>query len=206
MEITVKRNERLRVYDNTDGTKTVTITKVESKLKDLNPGEVFRIGDNDFIVLEQDVENGVTCVISKWLMAENVRFGNNNDYCNSNLKTVMETDILPIIEREVGAENICVHTVSLRSVDMQHGTRTLRCRIRPITFDEARKYNNLLVSEELDDWWWTCTPWSTEERGWGRSITVVSPSGNFNNFNCDYCTGVRPFCILNSNIFVSKGE
>ena len=39
-----------------------------------------------------------------------------------------------------------------------------------------------------------------------RCNTVVSPSGNFNCFNCNNGNGVRPVCILKSNLFVSKVE
>ena len=78
--------------------------------------------------------------------------------------------------------------------------------IRPLTFDEVREYNDLLVNKELDDWWWTCTSWSTKERGWKYGIAVVSPSASIDRGYCDGDNGVRPFCILKSNIFVSKGE
>ena len=81
-----------------------------------------------------------------------------------------------------------------------------RCKVRPITFDEARQYNDLLVNKNLNDWWWTCTPWSTEDRGWKYSIVVVAPAGGISRGICDDGNGVRPFCILKSNIFVSKGE
>lgn len=72
--------------------------------------------------------------------------------------------------------------------------------------DEATEFNDLLVNKSLNDWWWTCTQWTTKERGWERSIAVVSPSGNFNY--CSYYDGrgVRPFCILKSNVFIEKGE
>lgn len=80
---------------------------------------------------------------------------------------------------------------------MQHEFEPCTCKVRPITFDEARKYNNLLVNKGLDDWWWTCTPWSTADRGWKRTVAVVSPSGNFNDYYCIGSNGVRPFCILN---------
>lgn len=102
--------------------------------------------------------------------------------------------------------NIIEQVVSLTSVDMQGEFKPCYCKVRPITFDEARKYNNLLVNKDLDDWWWTCTPWSTADRGWKRTITVVSPSGDVCSSICYYYFGVRPFCILKSNIFVSKGE
>lgn len=175
------------------------------QLSTLNPGETFKIGEHDFIVLEQKQEQ--TIVISKGFMAEDKKFDNNSrDYNKSSLKKLIESDIQPIIENAVGEDNIVEHDVDLTSVDMQNEFGTCRCKVRPITFDEARKYNDLLVNKELNDWWWTCTPWSTEERGWKYSIAVVSSSGDIIYFYCNFNRGVRPFCILKSNIFVSKGE
>ena len=177
------------------------------QLSELEPGEVFKIGEHDFIVLEQGIVQ--TKVISKDLMAENVVFDRETrDYNRSNLKKVIEEEIQPIIEEAVGEENIVEHIVKLTSVDMQSEFDNCKCKVRPITFDEAREHNNLIVNEDLDDWWWTCTPWSTEARGRQYSIAVVSPSGNFNYYYCYYYIdfGVRPVCILKSNIFVSKGE
>ena len=179
--------------------------KQKVKLGSLKPGETFKIGEHDFIVL--DHENVMTKVVSKKFMKENVIFDDNcRDYSKSNLRKVLEKEILPVIEKEVGSSNLVAHTVDLTSVDMQKEFEPCECLVRPLTFDEVRKYNDLLVNEELNDWWWTCTPWSTEERGWEYGITVVSPFG-YIYFNCCKCViGVRPFCILKSNIFVSKGE
>lgn len=177
------------------------------QLSELQPGETFKIGEHDFIVLEQNVCNGTTNVISKGFMAKGIVFDSNTrDYNKSNLKRAIEENIQPVIESEIGADNIIKQAVSLTSVDMQDEFKPCYCKVRPITFNEARKYNNLLVNKDLDDWWWTCTPWSTADRGWKYAITVVSPSGNIINLICYDCYGVRPFCILKSNIFVSKGE
>lgn len=177
--------------------------KVE--LATLNPGEVFKIGEHDFIVLEQ--KNGETAVISKDFMEEDEIFDNDTrDYSKSRLKSLIEREIQLVIENAIGAENLIEHEVALTSVDMQNEFGSCSCKVRPITFDEARKYNNLLVNKELPDWYWTCTPWSTAERDWKYSLTVVSPSGGIGNDDCNYYYGVRPFCILKSNIFVSKGE
>lgn len=181
--------------------------KSKVKLCELHPGDTFKIGDHDFIVLFQDDFTKTTRVISKGFMAENIEFDEDiRDYSKSNLRKVIEEDIQPIIEAEVGAENIVEDSVDLTSVDMQHEFESCTCKVRPITFDEARKYNDLLVNNELNDWWWTCTPWSTAERGWKYSIAVVASSGYFILGICNDFRGVRPFCILKSNIFVSKGE
>ena len=176
------------------------------KLSTLNPGEVFKVGEHDFIVLEQKQEQ--TMVISKGFMANNQQFDKDTkDYNKSSLKNLIEEDIQPVIEDAVGADNVIEHEVDLTSVDMQNEYGKCRCKVRPISFDEARKYSDLLPNEELGDWWWTCTPWSTEQRGLKYSMAVVSSSGFISNYRgCNYYYGVRPFCILSSEIFVSKGE
>lgn len=190
--------------------KALEILKSEEKkekvvLNSLKPGETFMIGKHEFIVLEQNYET--TNVISKNLMAENVRFdGDTRDYNKSALKKYIDEKIKPIILENVGAGNLVEHSVPLTSVDNQNEFNDCICEVRPITFDEAREYNDLLVNEDLPDCYWTLTPWSTAERGWKYCISFVSPSGNINYFSCNCYDGVRPFCILKSNIFVSKGE
>lgn len=181
--------------------------KNKVRLSELKPRETFKIGEHDFIVLDQDGSSQTTKVISKEFMAKDVVFDRNTkDYNKSSLKKMIEADIQPIIENALGAENLVEHKVNLTSVDMQHEFEDCVCKVRPITFDEARKYNDLLVNKDLGDWWWTCTTWSTKERGLEYSIAVVSPSGYFSNSIYDINFGVRPFCILKSHIFVSKGE
>lgn len=190
--------------------KALEILKSEEKkekvvLSSLKPGETFMIGEHEFIVLKQSY--GMTNVISKNLMAENVRFdGDTRDYNKSALKRYIEKEIRPIILENVGAGNLVEHSVPLTSVDNQNEFNDCICEVRPITFDEAREYNDLLVNEDLPDCYWTLTPWSTAERGWKYYISVVSPSGSISGSNCGGSNGVRPFCILKSNIFVSKGE
>lgn len=175
------------------------------ELKQLKAGEVFKIGEHDFIVLEQFEESAA--VISKDLMAESVIFDRSTrNYNESSLKKLIDDEILKEIESVVGADNVVEHEVDLTSVDMQNEFGTCICKVRPITFDEARKYNDLLVNKDLPDWYWTCTPWSTKERGWDWSVAVVCPSGDICFSFYVNCIGVRPFCILKSNIFVSKGE
>ena len=181
--------------------------KNKVRLSELKLGDTFKIGEHDFIVLDQDESSQTTKVISKGFMAEDVIFDKNTkDYNKSNIKKMIEADIQPIIENAMGEENLVEHAVNLASVDMQYEYENCICKVRPITFDEARKFNNLLVNKNLNNWWWTCTPWSTKERSWEYSIAVVSSSGFISGRSYNYDGGVRPFCILKSHIFVSKGE
>jgi len=173
-------------------------------LSGINPGEVITGKEGrKYIVLKQ--EQSQTMVISADLMAENEKFdADSSDYKKSSLKRKIETDILPLIEEDFGAENIVEHEVSLTTVDMQEDYGTLTCKARPVTFDEAREFNALLVNNELPDWYWACTPWSTKERGYKYRAVVVSPLGLILGSRSNCNDGVRPFCILKSNIFVSK--
>lgn len=174
-------------------------------LSELNPGDVFKIGSHDFIVLRH--YGNATSVISKDFMAENVVFDENTpDYNNSNLKKIIETEIQPIIENVVGKDNIIKEDIVVKTVDSQDRFDLIESKVRVATFEEAREYNDLIVNKDLDDWWWTCTPWSTDDRGWKYQMAVVAPSGNVNLISCNCINGVRPVCILKSNIFVSKGE
>ena len=175
------------------------------KLESLKAGETFCIGENDYIVIEQ--HEGKTKVISKDFIAEDREFADDTaDYKTSGLRKYIEAEIQPTIENEVGTENLVEHTVSLTTVDGQNDYGELTCKVRPITFDEARQYNNLIVNKDLNDWWWTCTAWTSPNREYNRSVAVVLPSGYVDYYNCGSCNGVRPFFILKSNIFVSKGE
>lgn len=175
------------------------------KLESLKAGETFCIGENDYIVIEQ--HEGKTKVISKDFIAEDREFADDTaDYKTSGLRKYIEAEIQPTIENEVGTENLVEHTVSLTTVDGQNDYGELTCKVRPITFDEARQYNNLIVNKDLNDWWWTCTAWTSPNREYNRSVAVVLPSGYFLSSNCYGSCGVRPFFILKSNIFVSKGE
>ncbi len=173
-------------------------------LSEVKEGETIITGIGAFIVLEQTEEG--TKVITKDLFETFKQFGSSPDYKGSYVQQLCEGKIYDAFAKEFGAENIIKHEVDLITVDMQQDYGKASCRVRPLTFDEARKYNDILADKELDDWWWTCTPWSTPERGWTWSVAVVAPAGCIYYLSFNYDGGVRPFCILKSNIFVSKGE
>lgn len=174
-------------------------------LKDIPVGGKFDTGIGRFIVLEQ--KENYTAVITEDLYREDVKFDDDcTDYKKSPLRELCEGEILNEFVAEFGEDNICENEAGLVTVDGQEVFGKLLTKVRPLTFDEAREYNDLLVNKDLPDWYWTCTPWSTKERGWKYSVAVVSPSGNFGYSSYDGGFGVRPFCILKSNIFVSKVE
>lgn len=174
--------------------------KVE--LSTVSPGGVIYLGEDEFVVLDHD--DGGTLVISKDFMEEDVKFGDNTDFNGSNVQRVLYEDILPKIEEVVGKDSILSQTVKLTTVDNQDIYKDVDGRIRLLTFDEARKYNPLIVNEELDDYWWLMTPWTSRDR-WEYPVAVLSPGGNVSRRFCNFNRGVRPVLYLKSNIFVSLG-
>ena len=177
--------------------------KNKVRLDEIPVGGKFDTGIGRFIVLEQRGEE--TAVITENLYREDVKYDDDrNAYYSSKLSDLFEEEIFPEFKEEFGSDNLCSRQVSLATVDMQRKDSVLHAKVRPLTFDEARKYNDLLVNKDLPDWYWTCTAWSTEERGWGNSVAVVAPSGGIRRYIYCLSNGVRPFCILKSNIFVSK--
>ena len=174
-------------------------------LSSLNPGDSFVAGEEEFIALDHEYNGGTLAITKGFVTDESVEFGKSTDYGSSNLKKVIENNIENQLIAKMGKENFIKHEVSLESVDGQNKSKVTEEIFRPITFDEARKYNDLLVCNKLNDWWWTITPCSTSDRGWNSSA-VVAPDGYVHDSSCSCNIGVRPVCIFNSNIFVSKEE
>lgn len=172
-------------------------------LEDLKPGDKFSTGIGNFIVLEQKEDCAVIITEELYMQGE-IFDASCNDYKKSSLREKLDGEILDEFIAEFGEENICENEAGLVTVDGQEVFGKLLNKVRPLTFDEAREYNDLLVNEKLTDWYWTCTDWSTKERGWGCSVAVVSPRGVIGYFSCKRNCGVRPVCILKSNLFVSR--
>lgn len=196
-EILQKTKELVELLEKQEETDKVLLST-------LKRGDVFQTtGKRKYKVLEQ--YGDTTKIISLDLVKENVKFGDTSDYKTSKIKKLCDTEILKDFEKEFGAENIETHTADIITADGQK-LGTVDCKIRPITFDEARGYTDITPNNDLNDWHWTLSPWSTKERGWEKAYAAVSPSGSIVNLNYISEIGVRPVSILKSNIFVSKAE
>lgn len=174
-------------------------------LSDIPVGGIVEEGGIRFIVLEH-FESGSTEIISERFMLENIKFGDSRNYKGSNLEKQISQKCLPVFEKTFGKENLVYHDTEMTSIDMQNEFGSFNAAVRPLTFDEARKYNDLISNENPYGCTWTCTPWSTKKRGWKYSIAVVAPSGDFDNVNYGFNFGVRPVCIFDSSIFESEDE
>ena len=172
------------------------------KLSEIQNGEIFRIGNYEFIKFAD--ENGVTTAMSKDILFDS-RFGRTNNLAESTVLKRMTEEILPEIENIIGAENVLEFATDLLSLDGSAKHGVMKSKISLPTFDFYRKNRAIFEKYKPREWWWLATPHSTETHGNADWVKCVSPRGYVNNnYSSNDYYGVRPFCILNSNIFVSK--
>ena len=174
--------------------------KTTKTLAEIANGELFEVAGIAFIKFTD--ENGQTVAVAKDSLF-NSKFGNNNNFAEGIIKSRLEKEILPKIEREIGAENIIEHEVDLLSLDGDDKWGKVNCKISIPTFDFYRANVKIFDKYKLDDWWWLATPETTSAHYNDNWTVCVSPLGSVNSGNCDYFGGVRPFLIFSSSISVS---
>ena len=173
------------------------------KLSDIPAEETCKIGEHEFVVLEH--AGAATLLVRKDPLSGDIVFGENNNYNGSNADAAcvaFGNEIAAI----VGGENILLHTVDLTANDGLKDYGEIERYASAFTADRQRQYVRTMDKYPTDRWCWLATPWSTPSHKSDKYVLCVSPSGNINDnngYNSGNC-GVRPFCILKSNIFVSK--
>ena len=173
----------------------------EVKLFDIPIGETFKIGEHEFIVLEHSGDT--TAVILKELLYEEKEFGINNNYKNSYVDDICNEFEYTIAD-VIGKENLIEHEVDLTADDGLKDYGKIKRKMSLLTANLYRRYVEILDKHKLDKWWWLSTAYSTPTHNHTSWIKCVSPRGYIDGNGYGNDCGVRPFCILKSNIFVSK--
>ena len=171
------------------------------QLSTVKEADTFKIGRYEFFVLEQFGDS--TAVLVKDLLHEGEEFGSNNNYDGSDVDNLC-IDFAHEIEEIVGADNLLEHTVDLTADDGLKCYGSITRKASLLTARQYRKYVYIIDEHKLNKWWWLATAYSTAKHDNTSWIKCVSPDGNIDNYYYDNNGGVRPFCILKSNIFVSK--
>ena len=163
-------------------------------------GKTAKLGEFEVIVLEHSAET--TAVILKGLYKESEEFGKNNNFDGSYVDKYCK-EFERKFAKIIGSENIIEHKVDLTSDDGLKCYGTVRRKVSLLTTDLYRRYVEILDNHKLDAWWWLATPHSTPKHCDYNWVKCVAPSGNV-YFSYNDGSGVRPFCILKSSIFVSE--
>lgn len=190
--------------NNKDGSTQIIIDLAGNKveLSTLNPGDIFKVGSVEYIVLEH-FDNGTTGIIRKELLEENMKFdSDNNNWKTSDIRKFLNENYLKILNSSFGEDNIVEHTVDLLSLDGLDDYKTSTDKVSLLTIDQYRKYRKIL-GENKDNWWWLSTPDSTPSGYGSGDVQYVGSSGYVSFHWYSGVKGVRPFFILKSSIFVS---
>ena len=171
------------------------------KLSGVSVGDTVKIGDYELIVLEQT--GSTTMLICKDFI-ETCTFGDSNNYDGSKADKLCN-EFAAKLAKIIGEDNVIQHTVDLTADDGLKDYGSVNRYASLLTANLYRRYVYTLDKHNPKAWWWLATPYSTPTHDHTSWVKCVSPSGYvcFGNFCCNDF-GVRPFCILNSNIFVSK--
>ena len=166
----------------------------------LGIGDTFELADTTWKILDI-TSAGYICLADN---IEDMEFdSNSNNWENSGLRGYLNGEFFEKMAAEIGSKNIIPFERNLLSLDGQTEYGKCEDKVSLLTVDEYRKYRNLIPNTK-DYWWWLVSPWSTPCNDYKRAVAVVSSAGNFCNCFCNGNNGVRPVCILKSNIFVSK--
>ena len=163
--------------------------------------DIVKIGGHEMVVLEQTGD--ATVLIRKDLLPAQA-FGSTNNYDGSYVDAACN-EFAKEISDAVGAENMVLHTVDLTTDDGLKDYGHIQRQASLLTADQYRQYVDILDEHKPDAWWWLATAYSTIKHDNDRWVKCVSPSGHVgSDYGIGSVLGVRPFCILKSNIFVSK--
>lgn len=176
--------------------------KEKKKLADIEVGKPFKVGELEFVALERFEEESAVILKEFWQQAQFDE--DTNNYAESDIREKLNTDFYNQLSAIVGKDNIVEHSVDLISDDGRKDYGSCDDYISLLTCDLYRRYVSILDEYRPDDWWWLATPYSTESNGYDTLVRCVLNSGTLSRNYCRSLNGVRPFCILKSNIFVSE--
>lgn len=175
--------------------------KAKVRLADIEVGKPFKVGDLEFVALEHFPNT--TAVILKGFWKKAPFDSDSNNYMSSSIRKDLNRNFYNQLAEIVGKENIIKHTVDLTSDDGRKEYDIYSDYISLLTCERYRKYVSILDKYNPKQWWWLATAYSTLS-DYRSLVRCVISHGSLGNYDCDFLNGVRPFCILKSNIFVSE--
>lgn len=192
-------NVNITVNQNDDGSLAILLfEKTGKKLGDYKSGETVKLGKREYIVLGHGAET--TAVVTKDI-AKEMEFGKSRDYSKSYVRDYCNGDFYKELAEVVGKENIVPHRVNLTCDDGSNKGVTCKDNVSILTAENYRRYREYLPA--LGKPSWTATGVTSRDKNYARGVCYVGSCGILYWSRCDYVSGVRPFCILNSSILVS---
>lgn len=166
------------------------------KLASVPVGETFKIGDEEWIVLEHS--GNTTACLRKDLLLVKFKFDDTtNNFSKSYINHFLNVHYKEKLQKLVG-NNLCEHTVDLTADDGLKDYKKCKAYVSLLTCEQYRKYTDIMLKYNPKQWWWLATACSTPTRGYSELARYVCIDGTLHISYSNYNGGVRPFCILKS--------
>lgn len=164
-------------------------------LSDFQAGATVKYHGEPCLILEHRKDGTLLMVLEQ---IEHT-FGSDNDFAKSDLREHLNGAYMDTLTQGSRGE-ILKRTIDLTALNgsKQYGVDT--CCIAPLTFDEYRKYHDIIPKPEK--WEWSVTPWSTPCTNRTGSACYLGTNGDVNNNGCSGTSGSRPAFLLPSNYVV----
>lgn len=173
------------------------------------PGDIIEIAGKKFVVLDdlspfsEESEGHDLLILSLESQGES-RFGENNNYAESELRRRTAAWLDDLLDHGVDPDLIRSRTIDLTTLDGHGEYGTLEVKAAPLTLDEARKYAKVIPN--CDDACWLATGWGGPEYYGAALALLVSSSGYWNLNLCSDSYGIRPALVISSFLLPSENE
>lgn len=175
----------------------------QTELSNIQTENTFSIAGIEFIKFSDS--DGITTAVAKEPMF-NSKFGENNNFAESDVLKKLEEEVLPKIADAIGIENICDITTDLTTLDGLKNYGEITSKISLPTLDFYRANVHIFDKYNPGRWWWLATADSAKPHYDPLWASCVSPFGGLDYVHYNFGFGVRPILRFLSSIFVSCEE
>ena len=162
-------------------------------------GEFVKVKDVECLVL--DIINENPFVIALDTKIESCFNDKNSNYSNS----ILEKTVNDWFEKlDVSA---ITRTIDLTTMDGSKCYGTLKTKVAPLTFDEWRKYAEIIIPN-IKNWFWLVTVWADPKwDNWCKNtVCVVGTGGTAYLSPYGTSNGLAPAFILDKAYFIQQEE
>ena len=188
---------------DSNGTVTVTIDRPEDKevLSSLCPGDIFRAGGAEYIVLEQ-YGNSKAAVVRREALENHMVFDPySSSWKTSSVRAYLNSVYLEGLTEVFGLGNIAAYVTDMLSLDGLGDRGKCVDKVSLLNIEQYRRYRRYM-GEPLGRPWWLVTPDSAPSGFSGNSVLYVGEAGDIGLQPCSFSSAVRPFFMLRSDVRV----
>ena len=193
------KSEETFTSDDVENFHITTTEKVGLKI--LKPGEVFKVADREWVVLNQQRYSNTCFAILKNCEHLKARFGSDsNNWKHSSLWRELQKTLELKIRDHFHDENAMV--LSERDLTALDGTTDYKsafCKVSLLTLTEYRLYRRY-IPKVYGTPWWLITPASTNN----HAVCGVNYEGYVRSYFYNDDNYIRPVCTFRADVLVEK--